>query len=168
MVRQHLSTNCRDHCHGWIRDMPKAAAAPFEPKQTAGMPRPVILVIDDDQPVRQSIEIVLQMYDFDVLTARDGEEGLRAYREHRPAAVITDIMMPGRDGIETIREIRREFPDAKIIAMSGGGRIGNTDFVALAMKLGADCGIHKPFDIEKPVELLRTLLAGQRQGPAAA
>src|SRR5271154_3501930 len=151
-----------------IPDMPTAATSPFDPTRSADARRPVILVIDDDQPVRQSMEIVLQTYGFDVLTARDGEEGLRAFREHMPAAVITDIMMPGRDGIETIREIRREFPDAKIIAMSGGGRVGNTDFVALALKLGADCGIHKPFDIEKPVELLRTLLGDQRRGPAAA
>lgn len=148
--------------------MAKAAASPFNSPQTSNARRPVILVIDDDQPVRQSMEIVLQMYGFDVLTASDGDEGLRAYREHVPAAVITDIMMPGTDGIETIREIRREFPDAKIIAMSGGGRVGNTDFVALALKLGADCGIHKPFDIEKPIELLRTLLGDLRQGPAAA
>lgn len=148
--------------------MAKAAASPFNSPQTGNARRPVILVIDDDQPVRQSMEIVLQMYGFDVLTASDGDEGLRAYREHVPAAVITDIMMPGTDGIETIREIRREFPDAKIIAMSGGGRVGNTDFVALALKLGADCGIHKPFDIEKPIELLRTLLGDLRQGPAAA
>jgi len=112
--------------------------------------------------------MLLQIYGFDVLTAADGEAGLQAYREHHPAAVITDIMMPGRDGIETIRTLRREFPDAKIIAMSGGGRIGNTDFVSLAVKLGADCGIHKPFDIEKPVELLRGLLhMGTAAAPAA-
>jgi len=137
-----------------------------EPAEAAE--RPLILVIDDDQPVRQSLEMLLQIYGFDVLTAADGEAGLRAYRDHHPAAVITDIMMPGRDGIETIRTIRHEFPDAKIIAMSGGGRIGNTDFVSLAVKLGADCGIHKPFDIEKPVELLRGLLhMGTAAAPAA-
>lgn len=148
--------------------MAKIAASLPHSSQNTDAPRPVILVVDDDQPVLQSMEILLQIYGFDVLTAHNGEEGLRAYREHMPAAVITDIMMPGRDGIETIREIRRDYPDAKIIAMSGGGRVGNTDFVSLAMKLGADCGIHKPFDIEKPVELLRKLLGDQRQGPAAA
>jgi len=148
--------------------MPDAAASPFDSTRTADEPRPVILVIDDDQPVLQSMEILLQMYGFDVLTARNGDEGLKLFRRQKPAAVITDIMMPGRDGIETIREIRNEFPDAKIIAMSGGGRVGNTDFVSLAMKLGADCGIYKPFDIEKPVELLRRLLDDRRQGPFAA
>jgi len=147
--------------------MPDATAAFSDPTEIAAGQRPVILVIDDDQPVRQSMELLLQLYGFDVLTAMDGVTGLDVYRAHHPAAVITDIMMPGPDGIETIRTLRHEFPDAKIIAMSGGGYIGNTDFVSLAVKLGADCGIHKPFDIEKPVELLRGLLRSDQSTPAA-
>jgi len=142
------------------------APVPLDPVEGAG--RPVVLVIDDDRPVRQSMEILLQIYGFQVLTAQDGDSGIAAYRQHHPDAVITDVMMPVRDGIETIRALRREFPDAKIIAMSGGGRIGNTDFVSLAVKLGADCGIHKPFEIEEPVELLRGLLTGREGQPDAA
>jgi len=78
--------------------------------------------------------------------ASDGVRGLRMFRSEQPDLVITDIIMPEKEGIETIREIRGDCPDAKIIAISGGGRIGNMDFLKVAEKVGASEIIAKPFD----------------------
>jgi CheY-like chemotaxis protein len=110
-----------------------------------------ILVIDDDSLVRDTIVRILERKDHQVVVASDGRRGLRMYRSERPDLVITDIIMPEVEGIETIREIRREAPHAKIIAISGGSRIGNMDFLDLAAKLGASEVLPKPFD---PVDLV--------------
>ena len=72
--------------------------------------------------------------------------------------VLTDIVMPERDGLETIMAMRRERPAAKIIAMSGGGLIGKSGYLAIAKQLGADAVIHKPFDVDELVKLIRTFL----------
>jgi DNA-binding NtrC family response regulator len=105
-----------------------------------------ILVIDDDVIVRETIIQILEDQGYQVVGAEDGRRGLAAFRSERPDLVITDIIMPEKEGIQTITEIRRERPDAKIIAISGGGRIGNTDFLKIAQKLGATDIISKPFD----------------------
>jgi DNA-binding response OmpR family regulator len=68
--------------------------------------------------------------------------------------VLTDIIMPEQDGIGVIMEMRRERPGVKIIAMSGSGRCGKSDFLTVAKKLGADSVIHKPFDIDELVETI--------------
>ena len=110
-----------------------------------------ILVIDDDVLVRDTIVRILERKGYQVLVAGDGARGLRIFRSERPDLVITDIIMPEKEGLETIREIRGESPDAKIIAISGGARIGNMDFLDVAGKLGASEIIPKPFD---PAELV--------------
>lgn len=70
--------------------------------------------------------------------------------------VLTDILMPGQDGIELIREIRRAHVNVKIIAMSGGGYVDKTDYLRYARLLGADATINKPADIDELVQLLRS------------
>ena len=105
-----------------------------------------VLVIDDDSLVRDTIVRILERQGYQVLVASDGVRGLRMFRSEQPDLVITDVIMPEKDGIETIREIRGDCPDAKIIAISGGGRIGNVDFLKIAEKLGASEIIAKPFD----------------------
>jgi CheY-like chemotaxis protein len=110
-----------------------------------------ILVIDDDSLVRDTIVRILERKDYQVIVASDGRRGLRMFHSEQPDLVITDIIMPEAEGIETIREIRREVPDAKIIAISGGSRIGNMDFLDVAGKLGASEVLPKPFD---PVDLV--------------
>ncbi len=92
-----------------------------------------------------------------MVTATDGDRGLAAFREHTPAVVITDILMPEQDGIGAIREMRRLRPDAKIVAISGGGKIDKSDYLTVAEKLGADIGIEKS-DIDKLLSILPTLL----------
>jgi len=121
--------------------------------------RPKILVIDDDPSLLATLQSVLEDFGYEVVTAPEGSAGLAAYRSTRPAVVLTDIIMPKTDGIELIRQIRREDSKVGIIAMSGGSRTSNSDFVAIAQTLGADAGIYKPFDGDAIhailVELLR-------------
>jgi len=105
-----------------------------------------ILVIDDDVVVRTAMVQFLEDLGYDVVSAEDGQRGMRLFRSEKPDLVITDIIMPEQEGIQTIAEIRRERPDAKVIAVSGGGRVGNTDFLKIARQLGATDVIAKPVD----------------------
>src|SRR5579862_4829058 len=117
-----------------------------------------VLVIDDDPAMVESLELMLEDHGFRVLTANDGVRGLRVFLEQRPAAVLTDIVMPEQDGIGTIMEMRRERPGAKIIAMSGNGRVGKLDFLTMARKLGADATFEKGRNASELVQLLKEML----------
>ena len=114
-----------------------------------------ILVIDDDYFVRYTLARILRGNGYDVVTAADGEQGMSVFRSAAPDLVITDIIMPNQEGIETIRHMRRERPDARIIAISGGGRIGTLDVLEIAQKLGADEVMHKPFDAAQLLSQVR-------------
>jgi DNA-binding response OmpR family regulator len=103
-----------------------------------------ILVIDDDDDVREVIRVMLESGKYRVLEARNGSAGINAFREHRPNAVIVDIFMPDKDGIETVRELRLVDPQARIIAMSGRD-IGRVNLLKAVEHLGADYGLKKPF-----------------------
>ena len=127
--------------------------------QSPASSAPAVLVIDDDPAVLNSFEAMLgAALGIGIATARDGSEGLKLFRKIAPRVVLTDILMPEQDGISAILTMRRERPATKIIAMSGGGRIGKSDFLVVAKKLGADAVIHKPCDVEDLVKLLRTFL----------
>jgi DNA-binding NtrC family response regulator len=130
-----------------------------------------ILVIDDDALVRKTIGRMLRCWGYDVVVAEDGCRGVELFRSSEPALVITDIIMPEKDGIETIREICAIRPDAKIIAMSGGGRIGNLDFLNIAAKLGAAEIVSKPFEpatMRDCIARCLALAAGDDERPADA
>jgi CheY-like chemotaxis protein len=105
-----------------------------------------ILVIDDDPVVRKVIVKILERHGYQVVSAEDGRRGLAVFRTEQPDLVITDMIMPEKEGIETIREICRQRPDARIVAISGGGRIKSADFLAMAKKLGATDVLAKPFE----------------------
>jgi CheY-like chemotaxis protein len=105
-----------------------------------------ILVIEDNLIVRNTVMRILQSAGYGVVTAGDGLEGFDIFRKERPDLVVTDIIMPQQEGIATIRQILAERPGTKIIAISGGGRIGNTDFLQIARKMGAVDALQKPFD----------------------
>ena len=105
-----------------------------------------ILIIEDEPQMRGMIEQVLIRAGHEVLTASDGKAGLDLFREQLPDLVITDILMPEVDGLEIIRSLRREFPDLKIIAMSGGGETGRLQYLPEAREFGADIALSKPFD----------------------
>ena len=116
---------------------------------------PTVLVVDDDVAVRSSLEMLLEAYGYQVVLARDGRQGLAAFRANSPDVVLMDLMMPIQDGLETIAMIRREWPKAYIIAMSGGAGVGNWDGLAAARKLGTDQAIEKPFEADDLLALLR-------------
>ncbi len=110
-----------------------------------------ILVIDDDPLVRRTIQRILQKRGYGVQVAANGQQGLHTCRSKLPDLIITDIVMPPPDGLETIRLVRASSPTAKIIAISGGNRASRGDLLAAAMALGASAAIVKPF---APEELL--------------
>ena len=105
-----------------------------------------VLLIDDDQGALRTIEILLARLGHTVRTASDGREGLKLFNADPPDLVLTDIIMPDMEGIETIIEMRRARPGAKIIAMSGGGPMTKKSLLSMALKLGADAALAKPFD----------------------
>ena len=113
-----------------------------------------ILVIDDDHLVRLTLSRVLTHSGHEVVTAADGNRGMTQLHAERPDVVITDIIMPEQEGFQTIVMIRRDYPEMKIIAISGGQRQGNHNVLAIAASLGADEVIAKPFE---PADLLAAL-----------
>jgi DNA-binding response OmpR family regulator len=117
-----------------------------------------VLVIDDDPAARMTVRAILEDEGYSVTCAEDGRRGLEAFRKLRPDLVVTDIVMPEKEGIETILELRSIWPKGPIIAISGGGRTGNIDYLRLAQGMGANAVLMKPFD---PAELLTCIRACQ-------
>ena len=122
------------------------------------MPR--ILIIDDDPQARALLRQALERAGHTVLEAADGQEGLQYYRASPTDLIITDILMPEREGLETIMALRKEFPDVKIIAISGGGRAGRLDFLDIAARLGAQRTFRKPFNLRELLAAVREVVQG--------
>jgi CheY-like chemotaxis protein len=119
-----------------------------------------LLVIDDNQDAREVIQLMLERAGYAVDVAPDGAAGLQALRRRPAHLVITDIFMPNRDGIETIEELRREFPALKVIAISGGGKLGHKEgYLVTARELGAHAVLSKPFEGEQLLQTVRDVLA---------
>jgi CheY-like chemotaxis protein len=123
-----------------------------------------ILVIDDDAVVRTTLKHLLRDAGYEIATAEDGVRGMAQFRSEQPDLVITDILMPEQEGIQTIAEMRKAKPDAKIIAISGSGRIGDADFLKMARSLGAMDVVSKPFDAEELLTIVENCLAGRAVG----
>ena len=117
-----------------------------------------ILIIDDDERVRTMIRQMLERAGYETIEAPDGKVAAGIYRRTPPDLIVTDIIMPEREGLEIITELRREHPNIKIIAISGGGRVSGVDYLDLAKKLGADRTLAKPFHQEELLDAVRTLL----------
>jgi DNA-binding NtrC family response regulator len=125
---------------------------------TATTACPTVLVIDDDDGVVATLEWLLESEGSQIAVARDGTEGIAAYGKTLPDLVITDIIMPNETGIAVITSIKRINPAAKIIAISGGGRIGNMNFLEVAKEIGASTIVAKPFDAEELLGAVRSML----------
>jgi CheY-like chemotaxis protein len=117
-----------------------------------------ILVIDDNEIVLKLIRDLLEEAGFRVLEANDGKKGLSLYYSNYPSLVITDIVMPEKDGLEVIMELNRQLPRPKIIALSGGGRLGSDTYLDLAEQLGANQVVEKPFKITEFIEVVNELI----------
>jgi CheY-like chemotaxis protein len=104
-----------------------------------------ILIVDDDSRLREATREVLESEGHVVVEASDGGEALRLHSVQPADVVVCDIFMPRQDGIETIRALRRDFPEVKIIAVSGGGYSSAVDVLRMARLIGATEVLSKPF-----------------------
>jgi len=109
-----------------------------------------ILVVEDDPQFIDTVGKMLSRDDHSVVKVNDGEEALEALAGDSYDLVVLDIIMPNKEGLETLAEIRNRFPELRVLCMSGGGRSGNFDPLQLSEKFGADATIAKPF---RPAEL---------------
>jgi CheY-like chemotaxis protein len=117
-----------------------------------------ILVVDDDEGFRWVLCQTLLSAGHEVLGAGDGREAVTLCRQQPVDLVVTDLVMPEKEGIETILEVRQIQPDLKIIAMSGGGHIFWTDCLQFARDLGANRTLAKPFTAQEVIETVASLL----------
>jgi len=118
-----------------------------------------IIVIDDQEPIRRIVRRALEQDGHEVLDASDGEMGVRLLEQHAADVVITDIFMPGQDGILTLRQIRKQFPAVKVIVISGGDSSGLLDLRHDAELLGAVRSLQKPFTAAELVQTVREVLS---------
>jgi CheY-like chemotaxis protein len=118
-----------------------------------------VLVIDDNVAVLSTLIYLLEEAGYHVVSAENGHAGVRIYISTQPDLVIADLIMPEQGGIQTIREIKRLCPEAKIIAISGGARIGNTDPLEAAREVGAIATLAKPLDPDDFIEAVNAFLA---------
>jgi CheY-like chemotaxis protein len=119
-----------------------------------------VLVVDDVEAIRQAMAIVLENEGHEVVQASDGLDGIRRLREGSIDLLITDVLMPGADGIEVIKAVRQHAPTLKVIAMSGGGNQLPAGFsLKMAQAFGAKAVLYKPFENAELVEMVRSVLA---------
>jgi DNA-binding response OmpR family regulator len=123
-----------------------------------------ILIIDDDHHILLMIKKMLERAGFEVDLASNGDEGLKIFKKLSFDLVITDIIMPEKEGLETIREMKRLRSDLKIIAMSGGGKVSSDNYLNTAKIFGATKIMTKPFTQNQMVSAVRELLGELSKG----
>lgn len=116
-----------------------------------------IVVIDDNEDIRWLIYNMLNLEGYNVYQAPESKTAFEIIRTTPIDLVITDLIMPDKDGLEIIMDLRRDFPDIKIIAISAGGQIGPSTYLDMAMKLGADRILYKPFNQSDVIKVVREL-----------
>lgn len=122
---------------------------------------PSVLIVDDEEAIRQLIRSTLEQAGYKVQEAANGKEGLSQYRESPADLVIMDILMPDQDGLESILTLRREFPTAKIMAITGGSdMIGILNFLDVARMLDARRTLQKPFEMQQLLDAVQAEIAG--------
>lgn len=121
-----------------------------------------VLLIDDEQMVRKIVRKMLERSGHEVTEAENGRLGLDQLKTGTFDLVITDIIMPEMEGVETLMTVREQYPSVKVIAMSGGGRTGNIDFLSAAEKLGASAILHKPFTLGSLTTAIETTFGAQK------
>lgn len=117
-----------------------------------------ILIIDDEAQIRSMVRLILEREGYAVAEAPDGIEGIRLFRQKPADLVITDLIMPEENGLETILELERRYPSLKIIAMTGSGHFGALEDLNTATILGADRTFSKPFHLEDMLLAVKELL----------
>src|SRR6266540_594484 len=125
-----------------------------------------VLVVDDEPELRDLMTRVLKRGGHRVTCAANGIEASRAVANERFDVVVTDVIMPEKDGIQVINELRRKYPDVRIIAMSGGGHVSRDQYLKIAKGLGAHALLEKPFSNEDLLAAI-SALTPTRYKPAA-
>lgn len=113
-----------------------------------------VLVVDDEPLVRGTLTKMLKRAGHNVLEAEDGVKALEVFETHNPDLMICDIIMPNMEGIETLREVKKNHPKVKVIVISGGARTGSLNYLSVAEKLGADAVMDKPFGSKKLLDTI--------------
>lgn len=117
-----------------------------------------ILLIDDDNHFREMFAELLKRENYEVIETNDGRYAVQLCETHRPDLVITDIIMPDKEGIETILDLRKKNQEIKIIAISGGGRTNAMDNLRSARLLGANLTFEKPFENKEILKAIKELI----------
>lgn len=117
-----------------------------------------ILVIDDERAIRTALKILFEKSGYQVLQAENGDEGIRIFNGDTIDLVIVDLIMPEKEGIETIRELKAIDPEAKIIAISGGGIIKPELYLKMAKKFGAIYSFEKPISNKELLAFVKDVL----------
>lgn len=138
-----------------------APLAPFFCDGSKGAP--VVIIIDDDNAVREYLKFILEREGMKVFEAVDGNNGLNIATATPPSLIITDLIMPEKDGIETIQEIRNRFPQCGVIAMSGA--VNSDAYLSMARLLGANSVVQKPFTRDILMNAVRETVA-EKNHPA--
>jgi len=126
-----------------------------------------ILIVDDEEDIRDALQMILRAEGYDIKLAEDGNQALQIQREFAADLLITDIIMPDRDGISLIKMMHNDFPQTKIIAISGGGdpvgyqpdAITTTVYLSTAKMEGADQVMSKPFERNDIIQAVKRLLS---------
>ena len=132
-------------------------------------PAPRLLIVDDEPDVRAAMARVLERAGFAVRVAASADQAISSLRAEQVELLITDMIMPGLNGADLIRAVKREFPDVRVVAISGGGNfwpqgykpeaITTSAYLAAAERAGADGAISKPFEILELLDVVRSVLA---------
>ena len=117
-----------------------------------------ILIIDDEEVVRMAIRKMMELAGYEIAEASDGEEGVRLYRQAPADLIITDIQMPRKNGVKVIQELRHDFPEVKIIAVTGHA----PEALSVARQLGVNHTFTKPFRMHELLEAVEELLEEDR------
>jgi DNA-binding NtrC family response regulator len=118
-----------------------------------------ILVVDDNEDILFFMRAALEQAGYEVQTASEGAQALEQQMQHRADLLITDIFMPGQDGIETLRDTKTRFPQTRVIVMSaGGGSGGKLDYLSTAALIGANATLRKPFGLNELLDTVHKVL----------
>ena len=117
-----------------------------------------ILIIDDESQIRTMLKMMLEKEGFDTIVASNGKEGMQLFREEAVDLVITDIIMPEKEGVELIQELKKNDSNLPIIAISGGGKNSPDTYLNIAKLLGAYAVFEKPVAKEKLINAVKEAL----------
>ena len=123
------------------------------------MSAPTVLLIDDEEALRTVLKTALEDAGFTVTPAENGSAAIAALEQGRFDLIITDVIMPGKDGIEVLSELHRIHSGIPVIVMSGGGRMPPEQYLGMAQKFGARAILEKPFRMRELVETAKRVLA---------